>query len=577
MVHEVLLRTPNFLGGGSAPAVLRRVDQRFVEGLLRDLRTPEGRAILNSQRIGLKRDEDDMVLYQPVHRTFSLIVVEAVCQTPGYPRFNPRKIESAGMVMRRKVPVAMVGEKPKKGKPIQYDKPERWVSRNETIVGWQPTLNIHGELEDPDPALRDPIRDGNPTIQRALATLRNVNTAPLAETVIKLYPVPPDICEEVGATLFFGVVNTDEPEVVDSTPPGQAKQTAGASIGTNTPKVDETAARSTLPAWLRERSTAAKVPSELAGHRFRARNRGGKDVLELVIERFQDNAWVEFKFADPFIPAVDASTDEATLQDLRHFIRMLWQVRIELDVLAPNPKPEMKALRDIFDAIRLELPDGSRPKLGDWFATAAEVFIAMDEGAQVVFPKTWPLIGSNAAKQIQTGVMNAMNAQLRRFLRHEGKFDRHDARYQLRAFVRTHCADDCPPKITWTDPTADLRIARWYESGPEGAVVPSIELPSIDRGFLKNLRPNVTVKVPRSLFNFLMNNAPKDFLDGKAKNNVSGPAFQWICGFNISIIFIIAFMLLITFVLLLNIVFWWIFIFRICIPFPSTSFNPDKD
>lgn len=575
MEHDVILRTPNFLGGGAAPAVLRRTDQRFVEGLFRDLKTDDGHQDLRTQKIGMKRDDDDMVLYQPVHRTFSLVVVEAVCRAPGYPRVDPRKIESAGLVMRRRVPVAMVGEKPRKGKPIQYERPERWVSRDESIVGWMPTLNAHDELEDPDPRYRLPIRDGNPVIQRALAHRRQQQVGPLAETVIKLYPVPPDICEALGSTLFFGVVSTDEPEVRDTTV--ALKGNASPPLASNTPKVDETMARSTLPAWLRERSTAATVPAQLAGFKFRSRNRGSKDVLDLVIERLEDGHWREFTFPDPFIPAADPNSSDATLQDLRHFIRMIWQVRIELDVLAPNPKPEMKALRDIFDTLQLTLPDGSHTKLGAWFSAVSNVFIAMDEGAQVQFPRTWPVISKNTAQQINTGVMNAMNAQLRKFLRHEGKFDRHDARYQLRAFVRVHCDDDCPPEIRWTDATADLRIARWYEGGPEGAVVPSIELPSIDRGFLKNLRPNVTVKVPRSLFNFLMNNAPKDFLDGKAKNDVSGPAFQWICGFNISIIFIIAFMLLITFVLLLNIVFWWIFIFRICIPFPSTSFNPDED
>ena len=53
--HDVILRTPNFLGGGAAPAVLRRTDQRFVEGLFRDLKTDDGHQDLRTQKIGMKQ------------------------------------------------------------------------------------------------------------------------------------------------------------------------------------------------------------------------------------------------------------------------------------------------------------------------------------------------------------------------------------------------------------------------------------------------------------------------------------------------------------------------------------------
>ena len=49
MEHDVILRTPTFLGGGSAPAVLRRVDQRFVEGLLREVpKAPEAERLVRA-------------------------------------------------------------------------------------------------------------------------------------------------------------------------------------------------------------------------------------------------------------------------------------------------------------------------------------------------------------------------------------------------------------------------------------------------------------------------------------------------------------------------------------------------
>jgi hypothetical protein len=191
--------------------------------------------------------------------------------------------------------------------------------------------------------------------------------------------------------------------------------------------------------------------------------------------------------------------------------------------------------------------------------------------------EVWPVLAPQTMSALEAGIKQALEGRLERFIRHEGRFERPEARYHMRAFARVKREPGCPPDLVWSGNTPEYRVARWFEGAPEGAVLPTIELPSIDRGFLKNLRPNVTLKVPRSLFNFLQNNAPEDFLGGDARNDTSGPNFQWICGFNISIIFMIAFMLLITFVFLLNIVFWWVAFFRVCIPLPGGLFDEGEE
>ena len=127
----------------------------------------------------------------------------------------------------------------------------------------------------------------------------------------------------------------------------------------------------------------------------------------------------------------------------------------------------------------------------------------------------------------------------------------------------------------WSEGTKNYRVARWYEGGPGDAPLPTIEMPTLDRGFLKSLQPNVAIKVPRSMFNFTNNMDVDAVIKGEQNKNTSGPDFAWICGFNISIIFMIAFMLLISFVFLLNIVFWWVIFFRICIPIPLGSSGGD--
>jgi len=170
---------------------------------------------------------------------------------------------------------------------------------------------------------------------------------------------------------------------------------------------------------------------------------------------------------------------------------------------------------------------------------------------------------------VVAGVKGALERRLAKMTRYEPRYGREEARYQLRAFARVKHHDRCPGMLVWTEPTRRYRVARWFEGGPDEAAIPTIELPTLSRGFLKQLQPNVAIKVPRSMFNFTNNLDIQKVLDGDQKNDTSGPDFAWICGFNISIIFMIAFMLLISFVFMLNIVFWWVIFFRICIPLPG--------
>jgi hypothetical protein len=62
----------------------------------------------------------------------------------------------------------------------------------------------------------------------------------------------------------------------------------------------------------------------------------------------------------------------------------------------------------------------------------------------------------------------------------------------------------------------------------------------------------------------------RDLLKDENTSLDEGPGIAWICSFSIQIIFIVAFMLMIMFVFILNIVFWWIFFFRICLPIPKS-------
>ena len=80
------------------------------------------------------------------------------------------------------------------------------------------------------------------------------------------------------------------------------------------------------------------------------------------------------------------------------------------------------------------------------------------------------------------------------------------------------------------------------------------------------LKPNVAFVVPPSLQS-LLSGATKDLLDGKGSSSNLG--LTWICGFNIPIITICAFLVLNIFLTLFNLAFGWLFFMKICLPFPK--------
>jgi hypothetical protein len=145
-----------------------------------------------------------------------------------------------------------------------------------------------------------------------------------------------------------------------------------------------------------------------------------------------------------------------------------------------------------------------------------------------------------------------------------GRFDEPAARYLLRAFVRLHCERGGPPRTVWSDDSEPFTIAAWYE----GAGAPPVQIPlpdASDRNLLRQLKPNVAFIVPPSMQN-LLSGKTKDLMEGKGGLGQAG--LSWICGFNIPVITICAFIVLNIFLTLFNLA------GRCCrCPMPTVSFS----
>ncbi|XYH97507.1 hypothetical protein ACMHYB_58765 [Sorangium sp. So ce1128] len=492
--HAVLLRGPAFTGGGRAPSILQRTDGDFVSAVLAGLATEAGRAALRGS-IAATRTQGVLRLFQPVHRTFHLAVVDAVCPTLGMPRLDPRKIDSAGLVLRR------LGADPGGG---AYE--EAWVRGAAGALGWV-RLSAGARREDPDPARRRQPSTGLAALDQRLA--RGAG-AGLAEATSSLFAAPPDTCAAAGQTLLYGLVPTASTEAAE-----------GAEAFTY---LDEEV-RQHLPVYLRAHASPVPVPRPGA-----------------------------------LLTAADA--DDPALADYIGFVK---QLLIELDMSGAGALSER--LRALLAGVALSYPDDVTGNARDHLAAAVTVLVNRAGGA-VRMPLRWPALDAAAEAAFVGAARAVLEARFAELAPRRGRFDTAGARYVLTAFVRVKRDDGCPPELFWSEPTEPFTIAPWYENGP---VPPHpIQLPPISRESVKALKPNVAFQVPSSLFNFLARNDPKKLLEGKGVEGPASPALEWICGFNIPIITLCAFIVLSIFLTLLHIVFWWLPFIRICLPIPSS-------
>jgi len=535
MVDEpVIIRGLNVAGGGTAPTILQRTDQEFLPAVLSELSlTDELRrnaGVLKAvASVAQDRDQAGVLrLYQPVHRTFHVALLEVSCDTFGRPRLDPQKIDSAGLVVRRIV--AGSG-----GSLSGWTAHEGWMQSEKRVRGWSGLNSLQREEDlDPDPTRRTPeLRAGNREINRRLQLWKQ-NSAPLSEAFTPLFIAPPEVCQSAHRTILYGVVPVTSSDLSEPPPPDKPGETSAGLPRLDTGELQEKM-REHLPFFLQQRKTGALPIVPRAG-----------EILDF--------------------------TDAADSQ-LQAFILNLRQLKFEFGAFETNENSQ--ALFGELNQLKID-PD-KRP-LGEFLRDATAILIDLEgKGSTprtVRMPATWPVVDRAQENRILNRVMAILNSQLESLTTSEGRFEYASSRYRLRAFVRVKRGDGCPPKIFWSDYSEPFRIVPWFEAS--GMPPVKITLPDpFDKDFLGRLKsngifkPNVTFVVPERLFNLLNKNSPDDFLKGSASEGGFQLGLDWICGFNIPIITLCAFIVLFIFLLLLNLIFWWLPFIKICIPFPK--------
>lgn len=544
LAHPVLLR--GALGDRPGPSILQRTDQDVIGALLAELVRANGLASV-AQTLAQATSGDQLKLYQPVHRVFHLVLLEVVCDpfgtgspNPYQPRLAPHRIDSAGLVLRRYV--GDPGNRQLEGWRTLAQPP---TANTTALRGWI-RFNTSGDhplaistdsdlTMDPDPQRRRPrlpLKTGQAELDRDLAqtSLMRLAAETLAEHTSPLFVAPPNVCEALGKTLLYGLIPLTSQEFSEIQHPEQA--------------FPAEFVQQHLPPYLR--SGSATVPR--AGQTLT-----GRQVAAIADPNENPSS------------SAEARLDYALIQIYVGFLRQL-QGEFE----AFSDRADARALYGLLNQIALPYADGGSRPAGEALREAAERLLDSQSSVPVRMPAGWPRLTASLSDQIAQQVKAILDRRLRASAPQEGRFDDLDRVYQICAFVRVKSEDGCPAKLHWSAPSPTFTLARWYDNSPVPPV--QVALPDLlgkDReSALQTLKPNVTFAVPAGLFNALDGMTLQDLLDGK-KPSGGGPTLDWICGFNIPIITLCAFIVLNIFLQLLNFIFQWLLFIKICIPIPK--------
>lgn len=608
--------------GPAQPTLVARTEDEFIAAVQAVLGEPGGAARLADAMALLPRDAaGHFKFYPPVQRVHQLVLVEACCAQPGFPRVDPRRIDSAGLVLRRPVVDASSAT------PSWL----AWQRRGEQPVGWVPLAaragpGVVAELDEPDATRRRPFESsGNAHIdaqlqalaqRKSLAAASPVASTPPSERVIPLHPLPEALCAALGRTLLLGYLPVASDEVVDSPAPTRAAPSAADVqalqahlmhyLRAGDVKALPRAGEAIDPSWL---EAIAQAPDGTADVPGLAASRWVQTLMQLHLEfdlasTAPDAAGLQQAFAGYRVAYVDASA-----QDAAGSLRGAWVAALCGGVNTWQPQQAAQLVPDVLDA-RFRTPvvaaliaawvAHGRPRLDsgtltDWEAEwlvlerirrflagttlqPALPFIrdALDAllgdkppARQVLQPDYWGVV--SAAQDAAFAAAAAERVRQREAALFSGvgkRLSEPGVPLAVRCFVRLKSPGGCPPTLAWSASSELFSVAPWWETG--GAKPRVIDMPDpFDRGVLRKLKPNIGFAMPGRLGQLMAPSNLDKLKDGKKPGDSGGIGIDWICGFNIPIITLCALIVLNIFLQLLNIVFWWLPFVKICLPVPS--------
>ena len=171
-------------------------DDDFPGRFLQDLASRGQPQVSSAVVAGIPSDP----LYQPVQRMTHVAMVQIACKSLGYPRLDPRRVVSAGIVIRR----------------VHGDYMQAWMRSPNGLFQWMDLRGKDAADEDPNPALRPAHPSGQAALDLQLSALRNATA--YTESSSPAFVAPPATCANLGRTVIYGLVPTASSEMSDALP-----------------------------------------------------------------------------------------------------------------------------------------------------------------------------------------------------------------------------------------------------------------------------------------------------------------------------------------------------------------------
>lgn len=539
--HDIVVNGVQLSGATSSkPVVLQMNREDFPTAFLHDLgaipqpppsnQRAKGQTPISSALTVTAAPSSPGTLYQPVARVVHVALVQLACESVGYPRLDPTRVLSAGLVIRR---VPRSGGIPEFGKKPDTAWP--WMKNANGQFGWLQSPPFWTPDDDPDPTKRPQLQSGRPDLDRLLAA-QSLSTA-MTESMTPAFVAAPDVCNAAQRTLVYALIPT-------------ASSEASTQQAPLVPQVDNDTLLKILPTLLKAGSHVSPQADKPVTYKF---------------------------MSDDYAKANNASnflTFSATL-------RLLYTVFGAFD-----GTPAAQQLLNILNTHQVTVKSGSvyvQKPMGEFYQEAAAKLIDYDPN---LYPPTqqppslqMPISWEQFSSSDQTAILNIMRPLLQARSQSssppQGRFQEASRLYRVRLFFRIKGESPaCPPELVWSCYSDPFRIAAWYESA--GRAVAPVPLPDpFDRDALKSAKPTSSFSVPPTLMNAIQGASLTGLSGGTPPASGGGGInLTWICGFSIPLVTICAFFVLSIFIALLNIVFFWLPFIKICIPFPIPAPSP---
>ncbi len=482
----------------------------LIDEFLADLREDNWMDLLKA-RADLDVRNGVPLVDQHLHRKATLVIVDAFCLTPGFPRLDPAKAVDAGLVIRRHHP--------------QTDETQLWANDQAgRPLGWiAPPDGIDEEASDYEPdgqQRRARLEGGNVVLSRKTRLTGDADG--VSEKVHKLHVIPDDIAAKIGRTIFFAVIPTTSRAETPAEAPDPPFD------------LDDIAQR--LPNILRSDRDDDLLPetnNAITRADFRASSSAQITELRTTLTRMAQEYGVFTGISEA--AELRAALSAIPLSGSGHDNLLDWLAEAQM-ILVENrdPTQEQVPFNDV------------NPGPGS-----------------IDTPDAWPLLTDDQSQVVRSGIFSAMSARWFTLAPSVTRFGPIGDQYHVRCFTRIDDCPGCPPRILWSPLSTRYSIRPWFES--TGNPPTQVQLPSLSD--LSNIKPDVAINVPPELQPFMDKLNLEALMDGEAPKG--GLSFGMICGFSIPIITICAFIILQIFLSLLNIIFFWLPYVKICIPYPK--------